>query len=156
MAAYLNLGASCSPYAALEKHTSCSCITPSAYLVRVDSATSGSRFHASASPSLAHFLRDTAEAIPHPTDEERTLWDARFDTGTLQGDRMDIEVLAANGEAFETDDSLGVGILGTGSDYTVFLHRIGVSIFLDSQTNGLTFKLFTGRKRPSIIPAHAL
>jgi hypothetical protein len=31
-------------------------------------------------------------------------------------------------EKIQTDDSLGVGALGSGSDYTVFLQHIGVSI----------------------------
>jgi N-acetylated-alpha-linked acidic dipeptidase len=96
-----------------------------AYL-NLDSSTSGSRFHASASPSLAHFVRDTAEEIAHPSKEGRTLWDARFDTGTLFGDHIDKEVLAMH-EEFKTDGSLGVGALGSGSDYTVFLQHIGVA-----------------------------
>ncbi|KIM91157.1 hypothetical protein PILCRDRAFT_811656 [Piloderma croceum F 1598] len=97
-----------------------------AYL-NLDSANSGSRFRASASPSLAHFVRDTAEEIPHPTEEGRTLWDARFDTGSLFGEHIDKEVLAMQEEKIQTDDSLGVGALGSGSDYTVFLQHIGVA-----------------------------
>lgn len=103
----------------------------SAFLFWIDSANAGSRFHASASPSLAHFVRDTAEKIPHPTDEGRTLWNARFDTGGLVGDHIDEDGLAVHEEQFETDDGLGVGALGSGSDYTVFLQRLGVSVPLN-------------------------
>jgi N-acetylated-alpha-linked acidic dipeptidase len=91
----------------------------------VDSSATGSRFQASASPSLAHFVRDTAKEIPHPTEDGRTLWDARFDIGTLSGEHVDKEVLAMQ-EEIRVDDSLGVGALGSGSDYTVFLQHIGV------------------------------
>jgi hypothetical protein len=125
----------------------------SVFLFWVDSSTSGSRFHASASPSLAHFVRDTAEEIAHPSKEGRTLWDARFDTGTLFGGHIDKEVLAMH-EEFKTDGSLGVGALGSGSDYTVFLQHIGVGIPLYfQQAKDLT--LCTGCKLPSCIPVDA-
>jgi hypothetical protein len=40
-------------------------------------------------------------------------------------------------EETENEDSLGVSALGSGSDYTVFLQRIGVGILLNSnQTKG--------------------
>jgi N-acetylated-alpha-linked acidic dipeptidase len=77
---------------------------------------------------LAHFVRDTAEQIPHPTEEGRTLWDARFDKGILLGEHIDEEVLMMQEENIQNEDSLGVGVLGSGSDYTVFLQRIGVCI----------------------------
>ncbi|KZT62333.1 Zn-dependent exopeptidase [Calocera cornea HHB12733] len=51
-----------------------------AYL-NVDVSASGSRFHIGASPSLAHVVRSSAEAVPHPTDPKRTLWDATKDSG---------------------------------------------------------------------------
>jgi len=51
-----------------------------AYL-NVDNSAGGSRFHISASPSLAHLLRSSAESVPHPIDPERTLWDANKDAG---------------------------------------------------------------------------
>ncbi|KXN89501.1 Glutamate carboxypeptidase 2 [Leucoagaricus sp. SymC.cos] len=71
----------------------------------LDSSVGGSKFGTSGSPLLAHFIRDTAQDIPHPTDANRTLWDARND---------------------EAADNLGVSPLGSGSDYTVFLQRSGV------------------------------
>ncbi|KAL4081569.1 hypothetical protein V8B97DRAFT_1923813 [Scleroderma yunnanense] len=96
-----------------------------AYL-NMDIAVAGSRLRTSASPLLAHLLRQTAMQIPHPTSEGRTLWDARTDTGTLFGDSIDSEVLAMAQEAEASTDDIGINPLGSGSDYTVFLQHIGV------------------------------
>lgn len=94
-----------------------------------DISSGGSLFTAQASPSLAHIVRQTAEAIEHPTDANRTLWDATHDTGTYFG-AMGKEAAAAleAAEALKVADSLGVGALGSGSDYTVFLQHLGVRI----------------------------
>ncbi|KAH7911572.1 hypothetical protein BJ138DRAFT_1006369 [Hygrophoropsis aurantiaca] len=94
--------------------------------VNIDSSTSGSKLGGSASPLLAHLLRNTAEAIPHPTKEGRTLWDARSDTGTLFGEHINPEIAAMHEDELMAADSLGVNPLGSGSDYTVFLQYIGV------------------------------
>ncbi|KAG6335106.1 hypothetical protein ID866_3975 [Astraeus odoratus] len=94
--------------------------------VNIDTAVSGSRFRTSASPLLAHLLRNTALQIPHPTSEGRTLWDAHDDTGTFFGDVIDNEVLAVDESEQESTDDLGIRPLGSGSDYTVFLQYIGV------------------------------
>ncbi|KAA1466608.1 Zn-dependent exopeptidase [Dentipellis sp. KUC8613] len=91
-----------------------------AYL-NLDSSVGGSRFGASASPSLSHFVRSTAEQIPHPYDPTRTLWDATEDSGSYFGEDAEDEVQA------EATDNLGVRPLGSGSDYTVFLQHIGVA-----------------------------
>lgn len=99
----------------------------------LDSSVSGSRFDISASPSLAHFSRAAAEEIPHPTDAGRTLWDATKDNGKLFGARedgliiMDEESAAVHLETTAVKSGLGVGTLGSGSDFTVFLQRIGVA-----------------------------
>lgn len=94
----------------------------------LDSSTSGSRFGASASPSLAHFVRATAEQIPHPDDPHRTLWDATKDNGILFGKNIvEDEVRAMFEEEINAADSIGVSVLGSGSDYTVFLQRNGAS-----------------------------
>ncbi|TBU46619.1 Zn-dependent exopeptidase [Dichomitus squalens] len=99
-----------------------------AYL-NLDGSVSGSRFNVQATPSLAHFLRAAAEEIPHPTQPGKTLWDATKDRGVLTGDHIDAEVLAMHSEA-EAElaaSSTGVGVLGSGSDYTVFVQRTGVA-----------------------------
>ncbi|EIW61207.1 Zn-dependent exopeptidase [Trametes versicolor FP-101664 SS1] len=95
----------------------------------LDSSVSGSRFRALATPSLAHFVRGIAEEIEHPTKPGKTLWDATKDSGVLTGDHIDAEALAAY-EASEVEiaaDGTGVGLLGSGSDFTVFVQRTGVA-----------------------------
>ncbi|KAF8842762.1 Zn-dependent exopeptidase [Paxillus ammoniavirescens] len=94
--------------------------------VNLDTSASGSRLRSSASPLLAHLLRNTAEQIPHPTSEGRSLWDASSDNGELYGEKLDAEALVMYEEAQSTADSTGVKPLGSGSDYTVFLQYIGV------------------------------
>jgi len=86
---------------------------------------SGSKFTVGASPSLAHFLRKTAEDQPHPTDPKRTLWDATADSGQLFGKYDDVDSLGTEVETQEADN-IGVRPLGSGSDFTVFLQRLGV------------------------------
>ncbi|KAI0677384.1 Zn-dependent exopeptidase [Trametes maxima] len=94
----------------------------------LDSSVSGTRFRALATPSLAHFVRGIAEEIEHPTKPGKTLWDASKDHGVLTGDHIDAEALAAYevAEASAAADSTGVGLLGSGSDFTVFVQRAGV------------------------------
>ena len=78
---------------------------------------------------MAHLLRDTAEELSHPTDKGRTLWDATKDNGKLFGLMGNANVSAKEvirGMEFAKADNLGVSPLGSGSDYTVFLQRIGV------------------------------
>ena len=65
----------------------------------------------------------------HPTDENRTLWDATLDDGKLHGWSIpqDSSAVPLRDERHSTaTDSVGVSPLGSGSDYTVFLQRIGV------------------------------
>ena len=50
-----------------------------------DVSVDGSQWSAGASPSLAHLIRDVALKVPHPTDNTRTLWDARHDVGPFDG-----------------------------------------------------------------------
>jgi N-acetylated-alpha-linked acidic dipeptidase len=78
----------------------------------------------SASPSLSHFLRQAALDVPHPTSPERTLWDARFDTGPYAGETVDSESLGATYTFNAMADSVGVSPLGSGSDYTSVLFRL--------------------------------
>ncbi|KAI0747310.1 Zn-dependent exopeptidase [Irpex lacteus] len=96
-----------------------------AYL-NLDSSVSGSRFGASASPSLAHLVRGAALDIPHPTKPGLTLWDAKKDRGILTGNSS-AEVQSMHDAELQQADELGVNPLGSGSDFTVFLQRIGVA-----------------------------
>ncbi|KAK2466075.1 hypothetical protein APHAL10511_001717 [Amanita phalloides] len=99
-----------------------------AYL-NVDVSVSGSRFNLKGSPSLAHLIRQSAIDIPHPTKEEKTLWDARMDEGPYTGTEVDEEYM----HAYQQDEyawrssETGILPLGSGSDYTVFLQRLGVA-----------------------------
>ena len=95
----------------------------------LDSSVAGSAYDASGSPSFSHFIRETAKAIQHPTDPERTLWDARSDKGPLFGENIDANFLAMHeeAEANAVRDDVGVKPLGSGSDFTVFLQRLGIA-----------------------------
>jgi N-acetylated-alpha-linked acidic dipeptidase len=83
---------------------------------------------------LAHLIRGVAQSLSHPTDKNRTLWEARDDAGPFTGPpgfnvELGADVKAANAlrASMDADDkSVGVHPLGSGSDYTVFLQRIGV------------------------------
>ena len=111
----------------------------------LDSSVGGSRYSMASSPSLAHLVRDAAKSIRHPTDEHRTLWDAREDRGHLFGtydeESANMFELEHGVPAFlQVSQSVGprdykeelaelvsgVGALGSGSDFTVFLQRLGV------------------------------
>ncbi|KZT12731.1 Zn-dependent exopeptidase [Laetiporus sulphureus 93-53] len=97
--------------------------------LNLDSSVSGSRFEVSGSPSLAHFLRAAAEDVAHPTKLGLTLWDATKDKGPLYGDHLDEDAVKLYEQVEEqrAEDEIGVGVLGSGSDFTVFLQRIGVA-----------------------------
>jgi N-acetylated-alpha-linked acidic dipeptidase len=110
----------------------------------VDVSVDGSQWNVAGSPSLAHLIKQAALEVPHPTALGKTLWDARNDQGpyvNLLGSNatIDKEVLAAY-QAAELEKqslSVGVGPLGSGSDYTVFLQRLGVRYFHNSMTSPL-------------------
>lgn len=97
-----------------------------AYL-NIDVSSAGSRYDVSASPSLAHVIGETAQDLPHPTEEGKTLWDARNDHGPFDGE-MDAEFKAdfVREESRRLSYQTNVTPLGSGSDFTVFLQRIGV------------------------------
>ncbi|KDQ17172.1 hypothetical protein BOTBODRAFT_29986 [Botryobasidium botryosum FD-172 SS1] len=101
-----------------------------AYL-NIDSATSGSRFNLVASPSLSRLLRTAAQEIPHPTDANRTLWDARTDVGPFtppaDPEPQPEPAPEPEPEAQDGEGDLPIGPLGSGSDYTVFLQRLGIA-----------------------------
>jgi N-acetylated-alpha-linked acidic dipeptidase len=93
----------------------------------MDVAVSGAKFGASAVPSLKHFLRDVAKAVSSP--KGGTVYEqwgkanpstARTATPSEAiGDSSRIPVA-------QVRQDVPVGDLGSGSDYTVFLQRLGV------------------------------
>ena len=103
-----------------------------AYL-NVDVSSSGSQWQAAGSPSLAHLIKQTALDVPHPLTPGKTLWDAREDEGPFRNTSdyvVDVDVLMRYETQRKAKHALSIGItpLGSGSDYTVFLQRLGVSL----------------------------
>lgn len=108
-----------------------------AYL-NVAASARGSRFTVSASTSLGHMLVQVAKEIPHPTNANRTLWDARYDVGPYVG-YLDEELQGVHSEVYDQEyldscgdgecerDYMNIGHLGAGGDHAVFLHHLGVS-----------------------------
>ncbi|KAF9054950.1 Zn-dependent exopeptidase [Hymenopellis radicata] len=105
-----------------------------AYL-NVDVSSSGSQWGVSGSPALAPLIKQTALDVPHPIIPGKTLWDAREDEGPFRNDSaaftVDVDVLLQyeSEQKVKKDLVTGVHPLGSGSDYTVFLQRLGVRCF---------------------------
>ncbi|KAI0700560.1 hypothetical protein BC835DRAFT_1411911 [Cytidiella melzeri] len=99
-----------------------------AYL-NTDVSSAGSTWHSSASPSLANLIKQVALELPHPTDVGRTLWDAKNDVGPFRVGKGDEAVMQAfeNQQTERQISSTGIGALGSGSDYTAFLQRLGIA-----------------------------
>jgi len=96
-----------------------------AYL-NLDVAAAGSQMRIEASPSLADVARRVSSSIPHPLDANRTLWDMRNDEGPFAGP-IALDVQQIFDRTSESYSSTGIGALGSGSDYTVFLQHIGIA-----------------------------
>ncbi|EPQ59121.1 Zn-dependent exopeptidase [Gloeophyllum trabeum ATCC 11539] len=96
--------------------------------LNLDVSVAGSRWQASASPSLADLIKKTAKDITHPTDPQRTLWDATTDNGPFEG-----EADAEFTKMYESEQSTrekyqtGISPLGSGSDFTAFLQHLGIA-----------------------------
>lgn len=83
---------------------------------------------AAASPSLAHLIRRTAQDIPHPTRPGKSLWDARNDDGPFEGIGDEDFMASYAASELKGHGLTSVKPLGSGSDFTVFLQHLGVSI----------------------------
>jgi N-acetylated-alpha-linked acidic dipeptidase len=105
----------------------------------VDVSVDGSRWNVAASPSLVDIIKNTALDVPHPTKPGLTLWDSRNDEGPFKGVptegsnttyptvRLDDKVTYfGNGSLTSEAPESDIPALGSGSDFTVFLQRIGV------------------------------
>ncbi|KAM5535507.1 hypothetical protein V8D89_010844 [Ganoderma adspersum] len=95
--------------------------------INLDVSSVGSRWGAGGSPSLAHLIRAAALDVPHPTDPGRTLWDARLDVGPYGGIAHPDVVERFLEQNRIAHSELGVPPLGSGSDYTPFLQRLGIA-----------------------------
>jgi N-acetylated-alpha-linked acidic dipeptidase len=78
-------------------------------------------------------MKRSALDVPHPTIVGKTLWDARADEGPFTGNgaiNMTVDPESMSGytatkkEILSSD--IGISPLGSGSDYTAFLQRLGV------------------------------
>ncbi|KAJ3866487.1 Zn-dependent exopeptidase [Lentinula novae-zelandiae] len=98
-----------------------------AYL-NVDISAAGPRWLIYGTPSLSDLIQRTAQDIPHPTVEGKTLWDARHDRGF---EYDSVEALDSRPNA--TD----IQMLGLGSDHAVFLLRLGIAAS-DQMFKGVT------------------
>jgi len=93
----------------------------------MDVAVSGPKFGASAVPSLKQFLRDVSKAVPSP--KGGTVYDQWGKAN--QPSSQTITPSEAIGDSSrlpqaQVKPDVPVGDLGSGSDYTVFLQRLGV------------------------------
>ncbi|KAI0677358.1 Zn-dependent exopeptidase [Trametes maxima] len=95
--------------------------------INIDGSAAGSIWLPTGSPSLAHLIRDAALDVAHPTSLNKTLWDARDDVGPFHGpaDSNFLEEYLA--KRVTSEDDIGIAPLGSGSDFTPFLQRLGVS-----------------------------
>ncbi|KAK7045085.1 Zn-dependent exopeptidase [Favolaschia claudopus] len=101
-----------------------------AYL-NVDDSAGGSRWGATATPSLAHLAIDTAKEIPHPTTPGKTLFDARNDDGPIPIPNATLcHATTENIRRGKGRTPLSLLPLpNSGSDYTVFWEHIGIPSF---------------------------
>ncbi|KAF6762612.1 vacuolar protein sorting-associated protein 70 [Ephemerocybe angulata] len=99
--------------------------------LNVDVSVSGSTWNVGGSPSLADLIKNAALDVPHPTKPELTLWDARNDEGPFSGNTSklleDEPAYYGTGAMISNAPDAEIFPLGSGSDYTVFLQRIGVA-----------------------------
>ena len=92
----------------------------------MDVAVSGSKFGASAVPSLKQFLRDITKVIPSP--KGGTVYEAWQKAAQADATQAPGEVIGENHRlpTVQVKGDVPVGDLGSGSDYTAFLQHLGV------------------------------
>jgi N-acetylated-alpha-linked acidic dipeptidase len=88
--------------------------------INVDEATHGRHFSPSASPLLFSAIREAARDLPDPSQPDRSLADAWEENAGFVG-------VGSYATRSGADERLPVAILGSGSDYTVFFNRLGIS-----------------------------
>ncbi len=86
--------------------------------LNVDSSVSGNQFSASAVPSLRRFLVEATREIQDPGGEETVFekWSRSQESGNIRGYAVKVE----------SRQPVDIGILGSGSDYTVFFNFLGI------------------------------
>ncbi|GJE84351.1 Zn-dependent exopeptidase [Phanerochaete sordida] len=107
--------------------------------INLDVSAMGSAWVPMASPSLAYLIRLAAQDVPHPTDAGRTLWDARSDLGPFTNGLVDADALQVYNASRRTQSkSTGIAPLGSGSDFTAFLQRLGIAAMDQAFTDTLS------------------
>lgn len=91
--------------------------------INVDSAVSGPHFSASGVASLAHFVRDVAREVQDPK-AKRPVYDLWLEKAKERDKKKERNQQGIVTEM--TSDEAPVGELGSGSDFTPFLDRLGV------------------------------
>jgi N-acetylated-alpha-linked acidic dipeptidase len=89
----------------------------------MDVAVSGSKFSASAVPSLKQFLRDVTKAVPSP--KGGTVYEAWQKSDTPQS-TAEANADSRGKPAAPANGDVQVGDLGSGSDYSAFQQHLGV------------------------------
>ncbi|KAI0650552.1 Zn-dependent exopeptidase [Trametes meyenii] len=95
--------------------------------INIDGSAAGSIWLPTGSPSLAHLIRNAALDVAHPTSPNKTLWDARDDVGPFHGPANNDFPEGHLAKRAAGEDDIGIAPLGSGSDFTPFLQRLGVS-----------------------------
>ncbi|MFQ5877891.1 MAG: M28 family metallopeptidase [Acidobacteriota bacterium] len=90
--------------------------------LNVDSAVSGPRFRALAVPTLRRFIAEAMRDVPDP----RSGRDLYRETADSAGDEEGFSALYGLETAGRDPRGVGFGLLGSGSDYTVFFNHIGI------------------------------
>ncbi|KAI1390251.1 Zn-dependent exopeptidase [Hypoxylon trugodes] len=99
--------------------------------INVDESTNGGNIlGAYGSPLLTHILRDATNVIPSPVNEGKTVCE----------DWLDLQR-----EAVDSLEKPNLTVMGTGSDYTVFFHHLGIS----------SIDLLFNQKGTSVYPYHS-
>ncbi|XXH01969.1 Vacuolar protein sorting-associated protein 70 [Hypoxylon texense] len=99
--------------------------------INVDEATNGGNIlGAYGSPFLTHVLRDAAAMVPSPVNEGKTVYD----------DWLDLQQ-----QTVHDLEQPNLTVMGTGSDYTVFFHHLGIS----------SLDLLFNQRGTSVYPYHS-
>ena len=97
-----------------------------AYL-NMDVGVAGPNFGASAVPILKQFVRDVAKQVPSPKGGTvYQVWKDTHDHDRLKSVSPDVAGSQNRPPAAKVDQDVEVGDLGSGSDYSVFLQRLGI------------------------------
>jgi N-acetylated-alpha-linked acidic dipeptidase len=92
----------------------------------VDVAVSGPNFGASAVPALKQFVRDATKMVPSP--KGGTVYEVWKEAKAKDANRVPADLAGSQNRPpnARVDQDVEVGDLGSGSDYSVFLQRLGV------------------------------